>query len=565
MTVGMLEWLFEPKSDRGIRFATDDEREWDLWTYERLASATWSAAAQLIDAGVAPGDIVAIIVPTGPGFVAAFCATLAVGATPAPLVPPTLFESDTHYVTHTGMLIGAAAAIVVTEAGLVGLVRRASDAGGLQRPPLVLDLTAAPAGPIRRAPAALALLQFTSGSSGTPRGVRVTYRNLESNIAMIRDWIDWGPDDAGAHWLPLYHDMGLIGCFLTPLVHQRDLWILRPEQFVLAPKRWLDCFGRGPAVFTAGPNFCFAYAASRIDPASLVGSDFSHWKSAFVAAERLDPSALGKFTRMLEPYGFQPSVFLPAYGMAEATLAVTGVPPKRVPNVIELDWDSVAFGAPVVVTAETPLGSPEVGDGASCLIGCGAELPGVSVRILDGDGQPVPDGCLGEIDISGITVADGYHGQNSSSITAFNEGRVRTGDAGFIHRGELFVVGRLGDSIKVRGRTLYAEELEAKLAAINGVPRGRCVVLPAMGPVKGLVAIVEREATDWVEPAARLLRREAGRDAEVRILTSSPGTILRTSSGKPRRRVMWRTLVDGALDTKVAYSNRQNTREHAER
>jgi fatty-acyl-CoA synthase len=553
MTVAMLDWLSEPSTQHGIRFARDDGG-WDLWTYQRLAVAIWGAAEQLRSQGVRRSDVVGIVTPTGPAFVAAYFGALAAGVTPAPLAPPTLFDDERRYISHVASLMRSTAALIVTEPGLTSTVKKACAEADVARAPVILDLEHQASEAIRSAPAELALLQFTSGSSGTPRGVKVTYDNLEANIAMIRDWIDWGPDDAGAHWLPLYHDMGLIGCLLTPAIHQRDLWILRPDQFVREPERWLDCFGRGPAVFTAGPNFCFAYAAKRIDPSHLDGCDFSRWRAAIVGAERLDPGALGRFIHLLAPHGFRPETFLPAYGMAEATLAITGVERHRVPRVVKPDWSSIAFGQTAAIEMTAELGDEVVENGDGWLVGCGGPLPGAALQVLDEAGRPLAEGMVGELEVSGTIVTAGYLSGSTDSVTAFTDGKVRTGDAGFIHAGEVYVVGRLGDAIKVRGKTLYAEDLEAKLAAIRGVPAGRCVVVPGVSESdSALTVIVEAQAGEWLRTVIELLRREAGREVKVQVFGGDRGTILRTSSGKPRRRVIWHALERGELELELLH------------
>jgi fatty-acyl-CoA synthase len=541
----MFDWLSEPVADRGIRFAGDDH-EWEYWSYERLAAAANSAAHQLVAAGASRRDVVAIVVPTGPAFVAAYFGVLLAGGTPAPLVPPTVLDSEERYVDRTAELIAAGPALVATEASLVDVVTKASARGGLDRPPVIVAVDEAAVGELRRPPAELALLQFTSGSSGRPRAVKVTYRNLEADIALIRDWIDWRPEDAGAHWLPLYHDMGLIGCTLTPITYQRDLWIMRPEQFVIDPLRWLDCFGHKGAAFTAGPNFTFSYAMRKIRSDQVEGMDFTGWRGAIIGAERLDAVALSRFTRILAPHGFRPEVFIPAYGLAEATLAVTMVDRDRIARAIVPNWSTMSFASPVEVSDSARVGELDDDKGGGWLMGCGGPLPGVDVTIADEDGSPLPHGHLGEIRVSGEIVAGGYLGA-STSLTRFDEAGVTTGDAGFFHDGELYVVGRLGDAIKLRGRTLYAEDLESKLSAIPDVPVGRCVVLPGADGESSVVAIVERPDGPWVEQAAGVLRREAGQDARIRIFAAERGAIMRTSSGKPRRRVMWRALLDRAL------------------
>jgi fatty-acyl-CoA synthase len=549
----MLDWLSEPTDGRGIRFALDGEG-WEEWSYARLADATYSVAERLVGAGARHNDVVALVIPTGPAFVAAYFGALVAGATPAPLVPPTFFESEQEYVGRTAELLGAGVQLVATEESLLPLVREAAVRARSTMGVVGISLDEDTKAEGRRPRAELALLQFTSGSSGRPRGVKVGYDNLQANIQMIRDWIDWGPDDAGAHWLPLYHDMGLIGCLLTPVINQRDLWIMRPEHFIADPMRWLDCFGRRGASFTAGPTFGFSYAVSKIDRQRLNGSDFSGWRGAIIGAERLDPGVLSRFAAMLEGYGFRRDVFLPAYGLAEATLAVTMLRRGTVARAVRPDWPTLTFAAPVPIADCATVGDAAIGDGAGWLTGCGEALPDVTVSIHDEAGRELPQAHVGEVRLSGPIVARGYIGEESS-LTKFDTDSLVTGDAGFIYDGDLYVIGRLGDAVKVRGKTLYAEDMEGKLSALPDVPTGRCVVLPGTNDQAGMVAIVEHVNGPWVAEAAKVLRREAGTGAHIEILSAGRGTIMRTSSGKPRRRVMWRALLDGTVAATSVYDS----------
>lgn len=551
---GMLDWLETPTDRRAIRFARDDG-EWDEWTYARLATATYSAAEQLRAAGVKKGDVVAVVIPSGPLFAAAYFGALTTGAIPAPLIPPTVFEDEAAYRARTTDLLGSGIDFVASEEGLIGQVQAAAGQAGVPKGVAALSLGERSAEQQRCAPAELALLQFTSGSSGRPRAVRVSWENLETNIAMIIEALGWGPQESGAHWLPLYHDMGLIGCLLSAAVNQRDGWSMRPEQFVMQPLRWLDCFGRKGANLTAGPTFAFSYLARKVKPESLAGSDFSDWRAAIVGAERLDPGALARFAALLSDFGFSARTFRPAYGLAEATLAATMLQTRPLARAVRPDWGTSQFGKRVTVEAEQPLGHPVIGDGGGWLVGCGEPLPGVGVTIRDEAGEPLPEGHLGEICITGPTVAHGYQGA-SASLTHFEGDRLMTGDAGFLHEGELYCVGRLGDALKVRGKTLYAEDLEAKLSAIDGVPLGRCAVLPGAQGEAALTALVESGERSWVPQAARVLHREAGAETHVVILSAGRGTILRTSSGKLRRRAMWQAALDDDLAAVRVYDSR---------
>jgi fatty-acyl-CoA synthase len=554
----LLRWLEDPDTDRGIHFA-EDAGGWSFRSYAELAGSVAECAGRLQDAGLRTGGIVCIAAPSGPEFVAAFFGALIAGGTPSPVAPPLIFRSADEYVSQlTRQLQAASPCLVVSDADLHPVVAGAAQATGLDCPCLSLPLGGERCEPRARPPAELALLQFTAGSSGSPRGVRISWSNLETLIVALRRWVRWRQDDSVASWLPLYHDMGLIGMFLCAVVHRARLWLLRPEQFLRSPASWLACLGRFGATMTASPTFGYAYAAKKVTPAELEGMDFSRWRVAAVGAERVDAAALERFARLVAPSGFRRQAFLPGYGLAEATLALTGSRLGELPLLVAVDRASLRFGDPVRVLERgclDPAGDQGRGD---WLVGCGRPLPGVRLWIVDATGAPLGEGRLGEIVAAGPWVAEGYHGVPSGGASRFAQGRLCTGDAGFLLDGELFVLGRMGDSTKVRGRSLYAEDVEASLAAIPGVPAGRVVVV--FGRLDGLdavAAVVERQRGAWVEAAARRLRSETGRTARVLILEVPRHAIPRTSSGKPRRRLLGQELMEGRLPTTILLDWRQ--------
>lgn len=545
----LLSWLDEPDGSCGIRYA-DDSEGWSFHSYEELAQLARAVAGQLVERGVAHDDAVAVIVPTGPLFVASFFGVVAAGATPVPLVPPSYVQSREEYAKTTARLLGAAASWVICDDAARDAVLEAAELAGMDH-----DRVVTPSGEDgawdfdRRPPARTALLQFTSGSSGQPRGVRVSWDNLETNIAEIRDWMGWEKEDSAAVWLPMYHDMGLFGGLLFPTAFQRNMWVMRPEQFVQDPMRWLDCLGRRGAAYTAMPNFGFGYASKRLEPERLEGSDFSGWKGAVVGAERLDAGTIARFTRLLAPYGFRPEALLPAYGLAEATVAVTGVSLDAAPRAVKPRWSSLSLGEAVPLEATTRLGREDLEERHGWLMSSGVPLASLSVTLHDEHGSEVPEGCLGEIWVRGPSVTLGYQGSAQSSLTCFEGGVLRSGDSGFVVDGELFVIGRIGDAMKVRGRALYAEDLEASLAHLSDLPRGRYVVIP--GPSEGqesLMLVVEGEPGPWVDEARWTLQTAVGQAMDVHVAVGPRGTIPRTSSGKPRRRVLWQQRLEARLD-----------------
>ena len=349
---------------------------------------------------------------------------------------------------------------------------------------------------------------------------------------------------ATASWLPLHHDMGLIGCLITPVVDGSDVRLLAPEEFVQRPLRYLRCFAAPPAgsgaELTAMPSFGLRYVARRVRPDALAGLDFTGWRAVIVGAERVSAEALERFHALLGPFGLSRRALLPAYGLAEATLAVTGLPVAEEWSAVRVAPATLGLGAEVATDA-----------GAPPLVGCGRPLAGVEVTVTGEDGAPLPDGHVGEIEVRSPALMAGYQrpagaGEESRSLTELAGGALRTGDAGFVRDGQLHVLGRLGDSMKVRARAVFAEDLETALAELGLPPHRIAVALGVRGGTPTAVAVLERGRAEWVPQVESLLRRGA-EGAEVVVAQGPPGTIPRTSSGKPKRRELWRAFLAGRL------------------
>ena len=540
----LLSWLETATTDRGIQFAGPDDA-WSWWPYERLARLARRAAWGLAERGVRAGDAVVLVQRSGPDFVAALFGTMLAGAVPAVAAPPASFQDPDQYGDHFARILRTARpALVVTEADLAARLDRLG-AGATGAPIAAFADVVAALDEDQRTPdrprADLALLQFTSGSSGPARGVRVPFAALEANVGAIRRWLRMGEGDATASWLPVHHDLGLIGCLLTPIVDGGDLWLLRTGDFVRRPLRYLECFARRGATLTAMPAFGIEHVVRRVRPGDLEGLDLSGWRAAIVGAERLDAAMLDRFHELLAPHGLRRETLLPAYGLAEATLAVTGLPVHEGWRALDVDPASLAVGRRLAP------GHPGAPGESVRLVGCGRPLAGTAVTVVDDAGSPLPDGHVGVVVVAGPQVAAGYVGEaGAESLTAFSGEVLWTGDAGAIVDGQLYVAGRLGDSTKVRAGTLFAEELEL-LVAGRGVPSHRVAV--ALGSHRGVptaVAVLERPRAGWTELVRDLLRRRC-ETGEVFVVPVEAGGIARTSSGKPRRRHIWQAFVDGRL------------------
>lgn len=535
----LIGWLSEPRAGRGVRIA-GAERE--LREYPEIARSARRVAAALIEDGVRPGDVVCVLVPTGFDALAAFFGVWVAGATPCLISPPT-FTAEDGYAAHVAaVLTQAAPRLTVTSPDLVPITARAMAEAGLAGEPWTLRAAETEAAQVE--PGELALLQFTSGSSGSPRGARVTWANLAANIALIRDWLDWRDGDVTASWLPLYHDMGLIGCLLTPITAQCDLWLMRPNQFIREPLRWLECMA--VAQHTAAPPFALDYVVRRVRPEQIKGLDLSGWRNVIVGAELIDPEVLDNFARLTEPAGFRRGAYRTAYGLAEATLAVTAHCGDVAPLAVRPEVATLGAGQPVTITGLGRVGEELPGGRAGWVVGCGRPRDGFTVQILDDTGIPLPAGHLGEIAVTGPSVVDGYHAGRAGGSTRFAGAELRTGDAGFLYDGQLFVLGRMGDSLKVRGRSVYVEDLEAAVAQETGLARNRFAVVSAPTTGGARVALLAESAPgDWVPTARKALTARLGQDVAVTVVSGRSGLVARTTSGKPRRALLGSLLAGG--------------------
>ncbi|WP_330343264.1 AMP-binding protein [Streptomyces sp. NBC_00557] len=543
---GLLDWLDAPRADRGVNIL-DLAGEWQYTPYSDLAEHTKAAAAAFTAAGVRPGDVVSIIHRNGPGFIAAFFGALAAGATPSPAVPPALFQDRAAYSRHVGAILDVAAPrVVVLEPEL--LDQLGPGLRDLGHHPLALEeTTGTPAGSPSADRAALpptALLQFTSGSSATPKGVAVSPQALHAQISILVRWLGFHSGNACGTWLPIHHDMGLVGMVLPSVVTQSNLWVMQPDQFITGASRWLRLLGSGRVQITAVPPFSLKHMLRRVRDEELTGCDFSKVRVNVVGAEPIDGSVLDEFTRRLAPFGWPSGALVPAYGLAEAVLAVSGKDLDAPVDRVLVDRGRLRLGEKVVVdSGEVPAAE------ALDLPASGRVLPGVTVEVRDEAGDPVPDGVLGEIVVGGVSLADGYRGHEPWP------GEFVTGDAGFFWKERLYVLGRLGDSLKVRGVQLFAEDIENALSGLEALGKVRySVVLGSLDGRDTVAALVVKRPGEWSEEVYRALRRQA-RGLRVVVAAVNRGALRRTSSGKPKRRAMFEQLMTGTIDGVVVHDS----------
>ncbi|EHB55882.1 AMP-dependent synthetase and ligase [Mycolicibacterium rhodesiae JS60] len=531
-------WLMAPRDDTGIHLATDDGG-WHLANYRDLADQARRIARRLVDEGVRSGDVVAVLMPTSDLCLATLFGVLAAGATLTPIVPP-MFQHPDQYTAHLHGILGASGcSAVVAASGFSGLVQGALP--GLDWAPKLIELDRVPeCAPIDELvePAPSVLLQMTSGSTSAPRGASIGWHSLATNLNVMEELCGMADGQLGVSWLPLYHDMGLIGCVFQAMTRQRNLRLLRPDQFVRDPLRWLQA--AATAQHTASPSFGLVYASRRLKPEDLGDIDLSGLRTLVIGAEPINPDHLRAFTELTAANGFSRAAFMPSYGLAEHTLFATSHRLGEAHRMVRVDRSTLRHGKPIRVLARA---SDCVTDepGNDWVVSVGTAAPGHDMWIADESGARMPEGTLGEIVLSGPSVAQGYHGDDNST-TRFVDDELRTGDAGFLLDGHLHVLGRMGTSLKINGRSIFTEDLDVSIAAAMGLAPSRVVAVAVNDAGLAGVAVFIEQATiapGMITAGIRSLQANVGEDALLWLINVPRGTLSRTSSGKPRRAHMW--------------------------
>ncbi len=509
-------------------------------SYGTLARAAMGVARGLIAGGIARGDRVALMLPTGRDYFATFLGVLLSGGVPVPLYPPARPKLvEEHLGRQARLLASAGARVLVTvpEARLAArLVRgRVPTLEAIRTPGELEDATGPRIALPRIAPEDLALIQYTSGSTGDPKGVMLTHAELLANIAAMCEAAAVSPADVFVSWLPLYHDMGLIGAWLASLVVGFPLVVMSPLAFLARPVSWLDAISRHRGTLSAAPNFAYALCASRIGDGELAGLDLSSWRIAFNGSEPVGARDLDRFAERFQSVGLRPEALCPAYGLAEVGVGVTFTPPGRGPHAEVIARDPLERDGRAVPTEP---GDPE----GRTVVSCGSVLPGYSVRIADPSGTELGERREGEIECRGPSATKGYFGNEAASAALWRNGWMRTGDLGYLAGGELYLTGRTKDLVIRAGRNLHPEELEEALFALDGVVPGGVALFASLVSELGterLVAAVE--TSEPTERRAALARRCEECALEIlgeplgTVLFVPPGALPRTASGKIRR------------------------------
>lgn len=515
-------------------------------SFAALAAGAHRVAGGLHRHGVAPGTLIGLLVPNSLDFVTAFFGVSAAGAVPTALpLPPSVSDMPAYARRLAHIMADGRITAVIAHAKFAPLVAESLPGVAVHTVP---DLAAldAPAPPLDLDENALAFVQYTSGSTSDPKGVALTHRNVLAGIRAIASGIALSERDACSLWLPLFHDMGLIG-LLTGLAYGVTMYLWPPSVFLRAPAKWLADFARFGTTIYFGPNFSYEYLLANVTEEELAALDLSPWRVAFNGGEHIDPGCLQRFTGYFSAAGFRPETMFPVYGLAEATLAVTFPELGSTPRVEHAD-------AGILANERTFVRVDRLDPGARAIVSVGKPVLDTRVRVVARDGSALPEGRVGEIQIAGPSVMSGYlHRDPREAVDA--AGWLATGDLGFVDGGELFVTGRAKEMIVVRGQNYYPQDVEALVRDVPGVNRGRCNAVVMAFPGHEYIALFAESAShtpadaDALAETLRVTVERALQIDEVAVYVLKRGSIRRTTSGKYQRTLMGRLLFEGDLDT----------------
>jgi fatty-acyl-CoA synthase len=537
-------------------------------THDEIVAQAQRVASNLWARGVRPGDRVALVIPDNADFIRAFLGAVWAGFVPVPMFPPLgLGGLDAYAERAAGILEASEASVLVTTSRLENLLW--SLTSRLDRLEEVVDM-----GQLAGAPAVTpslsgvdpgdpVFLQFTSGSTSRPKGVEVTHRSLAANLhAIVRHGLRTDPDtETVASWLPLYHDMGLIGMTIAPLLWEMPVTYMSPIDFVMYPQRWLEAISERRLTSTFAPNFGYALATKRVPEHVVAQLDLSCVRVAGCGAEPIHPKTMAEFVEHFAPAGFPAEAMNPAYGLAEATLAVSFLNPDqrvRTERVCAKTYEEEGVARPAESAGrrgdaqENPREPHE-------FVCCGTTFPQHRISIVDDDGGELPERHVGEIVFDGPSVCAGYYNRPEETERAFSRAGLRTGDLGYLADGELYVTGRKKDVIIVHGRNIDPQTIEWKLGELEGVRKGNVAAFSVAGEGTEEIVVIAETKEAAPEGLERRIKRQISRTLGLKISTVvlvPKATLPKTSSGKLQRSKARQQYLDGTLGDSVRAADR---------
>ena len=539
--IEVLDWHAEQRPDHVCVTLQDDAGHGPTMTYRQLRDGAAEVGSGLRERGLRAGQTVAIMLPSGFDFFLAFHGTLRAGGIPVPIYPPVRADQiESHCRRQAGVLGNAETVFLIASAEtrpvgrlLRGLLPELQDVVSVDD--LRTDARSMAAVPRRASD--IAFLQYTSGTTGNPKGVVLTHANLLANIRAMEASIE--PDaerDVFVSWLPLYHDMGLIGACLGTLYYGIHLVLMSPLQFIARPQRWLWTIHRHGGTISAGPNFAYDLCAGRIDDELLSGLDLSSWRLACNGAEPVIPRTLRQFEQRFRPFGFRPEAMFPVYGLAESSVGLAFSDPARAPRIDRVQRPPFHGEGRAIPAGENDTDILEFVD-------CGQPLPDHEIRIVDDQDQPLPDRHQGRLQFRGPSCTSGYYRNAEATRALYHGDWLDSGDYAYTVDGAIYPCGRVKDLIIRAGRNIYPYDLEQAVGQIEGVRKNCVAVFSSPDPESALERLIVMAETRATAGDEREQLRDRITEATLELLEMPPDdialvppqTVPKTSSGKIRR------------------------------
>jgi 1-acyl-sn-glycerol-3-phosphate acyltransferase len=515
-------------------------------TYGDLDAAARRAAQGLIEWGLLPGERVAIMLPTSEAFFQAFFGVLYASGVPVPIYPPfRRAQMEEHLRRQAGVLRNAEAVLLITNDEILPAGKLLYGLASSLRSVETIDSLSPPepfAGALPGDSQAIALIQYTSGSTGDPKGVTLTHANLLANIRAMGQALDASSSDVFVSWLPLYHDMGLIGAWLGSLYFGAPAIIMPPLAFLADPTRWLRTISDNKATLSAAPNFAYELCLKSVRDEDIQGLDLSSLRMTLNGAEPVSPSTVRRFIERFSAYGLRPDALAPVFGLAENSVGLAFPPLGRAPVIDRIDREE--FSRHGIATPTRPNGRATIE-----FVACGRPIPGHEARVVDERDHELPERHEGRLQFRGPSSTQGYFRNDEKNVALFNSPKrepgqwLETGDRAYIAGGDLYLTGRIKDIIIRAGRNIYPQELEELVGGLKGVRKG-CVVAFASEDLRvGSERLVVMAETRLRDPQAQEELRRAISETCANVLDQAPdeialvppGAIPKTSSGKLRR------------------------------
>ena len=542
--VEVLEWHVKNHADRPHIRLYSDQGEDDIISYLDLWNNAELVAAGLQHLGLAPGESVLLMLPTGREYFFAFFGILVAGGIPVPVYPPgRLKQIEEHLLRHIAIANNCLARIMVTVDEAKRFARLMhTGAAGLRHVVTMPDLLQAGREYLHafRKPVLtrdnIAFLQYTSGSTGMPKGVVLTHANLLANIRAMAKVLGVTSEDVFVSWLPLYHDMGLIGAWLGSLHFACQLVIMAPLAFIAKPQRWLWAIHKYRGTLSAAPNFAYELCLRRIDAKEIAGLDLSSWRIACNGAEAVNAATITQFSERFSPYGFKAAAMLPVYGLAESSVGLAFPKPGSGFSIDRIKRTAFMESGKAIPAAPS---EPD----ALAFPSCGEPLPGHQIRIVDAKDRELPERMEGSLQFCGPSATTGYFKNPAKTKELFHGGWLDSGDKAYMAAGSVYITGRSKDIIIRAGRNIYPVELEEAIGRVEGIRAGNVAVFGSRSSYGGTERLVvmaetrkkEEQALEEMRSAINTIVSDLTGSPPDEVVLAPPNTVLKTSSGKIRR------------------------------